>query len=178
MRAAIVAATVVAAAAGVSAAGPLIGAATYQQKSYHNLSWTLGLQDQVNSSTLLYVVSRRSYRNGGYNSTLIPIVGLSSVGGNGYDAEKTTDLEGGFKFNGALGGSPATLNFAAYQTWITNAQHALYAISYGTVPIGGAPAPAVFSVNVPKARVRGVELDGSVKPATWPLDAPRNGGLR
>lgn len=151
----------------VSAAGPLIGAATYQQKTYRNLSWTLGLQDQISSSTLLYVASRRSNRNGGYNSTLIPIVGLSSSGGNGYDAEKATDLELGAKFNGRIGGSPVTLNLAGYQTWIDNAQHALYGLSFGTVPIGGMPATAVFSVNVPKARVRGFELDGSIRPVNW-----------
>ena len=151
----------------VSAAGALIGASSDQQKTSRNISWTDGLQDQIDANTLLYVANRRSYRNGGYNSILLPIVGLASSGGNGYGTETATDLEVGVKFNGRADDLPATLNFAAYSTWIQNAQHALYGLSYGLVPIGGTPIPAIFAVNVPRARVQGVEVDGSLKPATW-----------
>jgi len=70
--------------------------ATYdfnQQKSYGNISWTLGIQEQVNPNLLLYVVSRRSYKNGGYNGIQNPVPGLGPNGGNGYDLETLTDAE-------------------------------------------------------------------------------------
>jgi iron complex outermembrane receptor protein len=135
--------------------------ATYepnQSKTFNNLSWTLGLQDQVNSNLLLYAVTRRSYRNGGYNGVVRPVPGLGTVGGNGYDVETVTDAEIGFKLSGS-GSTRFTLNGAVYQNWIKDAQRVAYTL------VGG--SPAAITVNVPKARVKGFELDGTVDPSDW-----------
>lgn len=128
-----------------------------QSKSYGNLSWTLGVQDQVNSSLLLYAVTRRSYRNGGYNGVVRPVPGLGTQGGNGYDLETVTDAEVGAKFRGFVGATRLTLNAAAYTDWIKNAQRVAYTL------VGG--SPAAVTVNVPKAKVSGFELDTQVEPS-------------
>ena len=136
--------------------------ATYdfdQSKTFKNLSWTFGIQDQVNSSLLLYAASRRSYRNGGYNNSQRPVPGLGTVGGNGYGRETVTDAEIGAKFSGRAGLTPVRANIALYQNWIRDSQRVAYTLIAGS--------PAAVTVNVPRAIVRGVELDGSITPSSW-----------
>ncbi len=146
----------------ISMSDPAAVQATYdysQAKRYGNVSWTLGVQDQINSNLLLYVKSRRSYRNGGFNNVVRPVPGLGVDGGNGYGKETVTDGEIGAKYQGDAIGVPVRLNIALYQNWIKNAQRVAYTLSNGS--------PAATTVNVPRARVRGAELDGQVTPATW-----------
>ncbi len=131
---------------------------TRQSKTYSNLSWTIGVQDQVNSDLLVYAVTRRSYRNGGYNGVVRPVPGLGTSGGNGYDVETVTDAELGIKLRGS-GLTRYTLNMAAYHNWVKDAQRVAYTL------VGG--SPAAVTVNVPKARIQGFELDGSLDPASW-----------
>jgi iron complex outermembrane receptor protein len=136
--------------------------ATYepdQSKSFKNLSWTLGTQEQLNSNLLLYAASRRSYRNGGYNTSERPVPGLGTQGGDGYGRETVTDFELGAKFQGELAGLPVRANLAVYQDWVENSQRVAYTIVAGS--------PAAVTVNVPKASVKGVELDGTISPAAW-----------
>lgn len=131
-----------------------------QSKSYKNVSWTFGIQEQVNENFLIYAASRRSYRNGGYNVIAAPIEGLGSVnGGNGYDVEKLTDAELGMKYRGGIGGTPVLLNVALYKNWIKNNQRVAYTLLRG--------APAAVAVNVPEAQVKGFEIDGQIQPAQW-----------
>ena len=131
----------------------------HQNKSYGNVSWTLGVQEQVNPNFLLYAASRRSYRNGGFNNVVRPVPGPGTAGGNGYGRETVTDGEIGAKYQGQAGGLPIRLNVALYQNWIENAQRVAYTLSAGS--------PAAITVNVPRAKVRGVELDGQITPASW-----------
>ena len=130
-----------------------------QDKTYNNISWTLGIQQQVNSGLLLYAVSRRSYRNGGYNVAAPPIPGLGNDGGNGYDVERVTDAELGIKFQGDVGSVPVRFNIDAFQNWVRNSQQVAFTLIGGT--------PAAITVNVPRAKVRGVEIDGQIDPAHW-----------
>ena len=129
-----------------------------QSKTSENVSWTAGLQEQVNATLLIYAATRRGYRNGGYNGLVSPVIGLSTSGGNGFTTESLTDAELGLKFQGYVGDLPARLDFAGYVNWIENAQHAAFTFVRGN--------PAVITVNVPKARVSGFELDGSINLAT------------
>ena len=136
--------------------------ATYdfnQDKSYGNLSWTLGIQEQVNSNLLIYLASRRSYKNGGYNGIQNPVPGKGAVGGNNYDLETLTDLEIGLKYRGNVGRVPFNFNIAGYQNWIKDGQRVAYVL-LGTTP-------AAVTVNVPFSKVTGFELDGSVRPTSW-----------
>ncbi|MFC4312269.1 TonB-dependent receptor [Steroidobacter flavus] len=130
-----------------------------QSKTFDNVSWTFGIQEQLNPNVLLYLASRRSFRNGGYNNVVRPVPGLGTEGGNGYDTEQVTDVEVGTKFDGRLGGMPARLNVALYHNWIEDAQRVAYTLVAGS--------PAAVTVNVPEARVRGVEIDGLIEPTTW-----------
>ncbi|MFS0736615.1 TonB-dependent receptor [Sphingomonas sp. 1P06PA] len=142
----------------ISFSDPAAVQATYdptQSKSYGNLSWTLGLQDQVNTNLLLYAVTRRSYRNGGFNNVVRPVPGLGINGGNGYGIETVTDAELGVKY----GAGPTRFSLALYQNWIEDAQRVAYTL------VGG--SPAAVTVNVPRAKVRGFEVDGQVAPTDW-----------
>jgi iron complex outermembrane receptor protein len=130
-----------------------------QAHTYNNVSWMAGLQQQINSDLMVYLDTRRSFRNGGFNGFVLPVPGLGAEGGNRYDAERLQDIELGSKFQGLLFTLPVRLNIAVYQSWIDNAQRA------ASVLVGG--APAAITVNVPKARVRGFELDGVVNPTSW-----------
>jgi iron complex outermembrane receptor protein len=129
-----------------------------QSQKFDNLSWTLGLQDQVNNNLLLYAVTRRSYRNGGYNGVVRPVPGLGTAGGNGYDVETVTDAEIGFKLRGT-GPTRFTLNAAAYSSWVQDAQRVAYTL------VGG--SPAAVTVNVPRARIQGIEVDATIDPTPW-----------
>ena len=130
-----------------------------QKKSYGNVSWTLGIQDQINSNLLLYAVSRRSYKNGGYNGIQNPRPGAGSSGGNEYDLETLTDAEIGIKYRGNAGGIPTQVSIAGYQNWIKDGQRVAYTLLGST--------PAAVTVNVPRSKVTGFELDGSIRPSSW-----------
>jgi iron complex outermembrane receptor protein len=130
-----------------------------QSKTFQNVSWTFGVQEQLNPDVLLYLASRRSYRNGGFNNVVRPVPGLGTEGGNGYDTEQVTDVEVGTKLEGRLAGMPARLNVALYHNWIEDAQRVAYTL------VGG--SPAAVTVNVPKARVQGVEVESLVEPTVW-----------
>jgi len=136
--------------------------ATYeynQSKSFKNLSWTIGVQEQLDPSLLLYATSRRSYRNGGYNNSQRPVPGLGTEGGNGYGRETVTDAEIGAKYNGIAGNVPMRANIALYQNWINDSQRVAYTLVAGS--------PAAVTVNVPRAKVKGIEIDGTITPASW-----------
>ena len=130
----------------------------HQKKSYGNLSWTLGIQEQVNPNLLIYVASRRSYKNGGYNGIQNPVPGSGKDGGNGYELETLTDAEIGLKYRGSVGGIPVQFNIAGYQSWIKEGQRVAYTLIGST--------PSAVTVNVP-AKITGLEFDGTVRPTSW-----------
>ncbi len=130
-----------------------------QKDTFNKLSWTFGLQNQVNSDLLLYANTRRSFRSGGFNFHAPPTPGFANVSGGEYRPEVATDVEIGAKYRGYAGEMPVRLNLAAYSMWIKNVQRANYVAIYGGL--------AGITVNVPKAKVSGVELDGSIEPAEW-----------
>ncbi|MDP9066414.1 MAG: TonB-dependent receptor, partial [Pseudomonadota bacterium] len=107
----------------------------------------------------LYVTSRSSPRNGGFNFFSPPIPGYGSSGGSEYGVETATDVEVGAKFKGRVAEMPARFNLAVYNLEVKNAQRVTYTVLYGAL--------AAVTVNVPKTRVTGLELDGSINPATW-----------
>jgi iron complex outermembrane receptor protein len=128
-------------------------------KNFDKVSWQFGVQEQLNNDLLLYVVSRRSFRSGGFNSTAPPIPGFGNEGGAGFDAETATDVELGAKYQGALLGLPARLNVAVYDESITGIQRAAYTVVAGQI--------ASVTTNVPKTRVSGLEVEGQINPTPW-----------
>jgi iron complex outermembrane receptor protein len=131
----------------------------YQQFTTNKPSWQFGVQEQLNSDLLLYAVTRRSFKDGGYNIAAPPNVGLGSEGGNRFLPETATDVELGLKYQGLLAELPTRFNIALYDEWVLNQQHVAYALLSGSL--------ASVTVNVPKARVEGVETDGQIGLTSW-----------
>ena len=80
-------------------------------------------------------------------------------GGNVFKPETSKDVELGAKFSGHDVGVPVTASIALYQQWVNNVQRAAY--------VPGFNGPGLVTVNVPSARIRGVEIDFSVRAASW-----------
>lgn len=125
-----------------------------QSKKLRAPSWTVNLQYQIDRSNMVYAAQRGSFRAGNFNGTVVPYNDL-----NLFKNEYAHDFELGYKFSGRLGAMPTRLNVALYQQNVKDAQHAVYAT------VGGNPAG--FTVNVPRKRVRGAEVDGDFRPAPW-----------
>ena len=135
------------------------GAPAELTKSYQKLSWQFGVQDQIDPAVLLYVVSRHSFRSGGYNAFAPPLPQSSASGGALFYPETATDIEGGAKFLGNALGTPVSLNVAVYNLWIDNAQREVNVLFDGS--------PAAYTGSVPQAQVTGAELDGQIRPLSW-----------
>lgn len=130
-----------------------------QHDTFKKLSWTLGLEDQITDHILLYAKARRSFRSGGFNYFAPPTTGFGTATGGEYKPEVATDGELGFKFRGRLGQVPARLNVAAYHMVVKDVQRAFYAAIFGNL--------AAITVNVPEAKIDGVEVESSLDPAPW-----------
>jgi iron complex outermembrane receptor protein len=117
-------------------------------------SWQVGLQDQLSPNLLLYVVSRYSWRNGNYNGSASP-----ADNANRFAAETTVDYEVGAKFSGSILDRETRLDIAVYDQKVHNVQRDIYLEVDGN--------PASFTHNVPRAEVKGVELDGEIRAAKW-----------
>ena len=144
------------------AANPMAAPAGYsydQSSRYNKLSYQLGIQDQVSSNLLLYAVTRRAYKAGGYNGTVAPKVGSAQVAGDSYGAEKVSDVEVGVKFQGRVAGVPARLTLAGFNYWNENSQRLAFTLANGN--------PASLTVNIPKGTTYGVEFEGQIAPAPW-----------
>ena len=135
-------------------------AAARQGKKLSAPAWTASLQYQIDPNNMVYFNQRGSFRSGNLNGTVAPFTDpLTGQPANLFKNEKVHDFELGYKFNGQLSGMPLQFNVAAYKVIVKNAQRALYAI------VGGAPAG--FTVNVPEAQTKGIEIDAFASPASW-----------
>ena len=124
-------------------------------ETFKKFSWHIGLEQQVNPDLLLYAVSRRSFRSGGFNFFAPPLPGVGNEGGAGYSPETALDAELGAKYQSRN----FRFNIAAYNMWIDDIQRSNYVEIFGSL--------AGITVNVPKAEVTGVEVDAVVSPTPW-----------
>jgi iron complex outermembrane recepter protein len=148
--------------------GPLatqLGAAKEDAK-FSDPSWTVGLDYQATDQLLLYVVQRGSFRAGGFNNTGPLRNATAAGGGNLFLSERVRDVEVGAKFSGRLGDVPVRANLAVYNADISNIQRALFTFIPAAISIEGQDTLATVTVNIPKARVRGFEFDGSIEPVS------------
>ena len=128
--------------------------------TFKKVSWQFGIQEQVNSNLLLYAVTRRSFRTGGFNIYSPPLPGTADVGGSLFKPEIAKDVELGSKFQGRVGGVPTRLNIAIYKQWVDNIQRTLNVV----VPNVGVSG---FTANVPQAQVYGYEGSLNISPLPW-----------
>jgi iron complex outermembrane recepter protein len=126
----------------------------YQSKTQNAPSWNANLQYQFTSQMQVYFAQRGSFRAGGFNGAVEPYDNK-----NYFSNEYTHDFEIGFKFAGRVAGRPTHFNIAAYDQYVTNAQHAIYAVVDG--------APSAFTVNVPQAIIKGFETDADIEATDW-----------
>ncbi|MFW2830963.1 TonB-dependent receptor [Sphingomonas sp. ID0503] len=125
-----------------------------QKKTLNAPSWNASIQYQFNPRNQVYFTQRGSFRAGNFNGAVVPYNNANFFGN-----EYTHDFEIGYKFNGRVGGRRAHFNVAAYQQIVKKAQHSLYAVVAG--------APSAFTVNVPKAKIKGVEVDADIEATEW-----------
>lgn len=146
---------------------PVNPADLYEKASFSDPSWTVGLEYQASSDLLLYVAQRGSWRSGGFNGNGPARFGTAAVGGNLFDSETTYDVELGAKYNGWVGAVPFRFNIALYNQWVKDIQRVTYTTPPAEFAVGGQPSLSAITVNIPKARVRGIEVDTSITPAQW-----------
>ncbi len=142
--------------------GTFFGLTTPDAK-FDRASWNLGLEYQVNSSLMLYAVARESWRAGGINGVAPPALSATITNTDKFKAEVAQDFEGGFKYNGDIGATRAHLYLSAYTMQVKNVQRTLFPNN----PVNPALGSIAITVNVPKARIKGLELDAGAKPADW-----------
>jgi iron complex outermembrane receptor protein len=141
------------------APGNVFGDTTYipQKRKLSAPAWTASLQYQIDNNNMIYIAQRGSFRSGNFNGTVAPVIAAPNT--NFFGNEYVKDLEIGYKYNGRVAGRPAYLNTALYGTIVKKGQHAVYAVIQGN--------PAGFTLNVPEAKIKGVEVDGGVGLASW-----------
>jgi iron complex outermembrane receptor protein len=130
----------------------------YADQNTHeaNPSWQFGLEYQATSNLLVYVLNRGSWRAGNFNSTTTPVDNQ-----NEFRPEFAHDYELGAKFSGQVYGKPAFFNVAIYDELVSDVQRDIY------FQVDGAPSS--LTDNVPKAVIKGVEIDGELRPVNWLL---------
>lgn len=141
------------------APGNVFGDTTYipQKRKLSAPAWTASLQYQIDNSNMIYLSQRGSFRSGNFNGTVAPVIAAPNT--NFFRNEYVKDIEFGYKYNGFIGNTRAHLNTALYHTIVRKAQHAVYAVIQGN--------PAGFTLNVPEAKITGVEVDGGIGLTSW-----------
>lgn len=141
----------------------IFGAGQPQHAKQSDPSWTVSLDYHVTPDLMFYATTRGSWRRGGFNPfnppTATPTTAATGSGGNYFLPETVRDAEIGFKFDSRAAGIPIRANVALYESWVKNIQKTAYTVIGGTV--------SSATINVPKARIRGVEADFFARPAQW-----------
>jgi iron complex outermembrane recepter protein len=109
-------------------------------------TWTVGLEDQVNPDTLVYLTSRRGYRAGGTNG--------DNAQGNplpNFSPEYVEDVELGLKSDWQLGAVPIRTNADIYYQDYRDIQV--------TQTVFNGLNPTALTANAASARVYGAELE-------------------
>lgn len=115
-------------------------------------SWTVGFDEQIDNSTMVYIASRRGYKAGGFNST------TGVPGTLEYGSEQVTDVEVGVKADWKLGAMPMRTNLALYD--------AMY--EHVTLPVIAYFNNSLYQIieNAGPADAKGGELEIHAKPTS------------
>jgi iron complex outermembrane receptor protein len=109
-------------------------------------TWTAGLNYQISRATLLYVTTRRGYREGGLNTPLFAAPEQAVFRPyQSVSAEKLTDVEVGIKSDWRMGGLRGRVDFSAYKQWLRGYQENVTVA--GLVPGQFLPTNASLTVN-------------------------------
>lgn len=154
-----------------------VGSAT---ASFDAPGWVFGLDWQASRSLFLYATTRRGYRAGGVNN---PTLGTGLQAFQTFSPETNTDVEIGAKTDWWVGGVAGRFNVSAFYSWQNNVQIAYTGVSQSrTQCLGNPPAPVfidgdcdlsnnpasgALTINSGKTRIRGIEAELTLKPASW-----------
>lgn len=135
-----------------------------------NFTYTAGLNYQVNNDLLLYAVNRSGYRSGGINN---PLFEGTLTPFQFWKPETVNDIELGFKAKWRVGEVFGHLNVAAFRSKYDDVHGSIVTTGVDLTLPGGvsgtgpnrpsAPVP-LFYTNIGKARIQGIEFDGSISP--------------
>jgi iron complex outermembrane recepter protein len=124
-----------------------------QNFSESDPSWQLGLNWQLTPQELLYVVTRGSWRSGGFTNA-DPVGNL-----NEFKGERTHDVEVGSKFAGRILDHSVNLDISVYDQKTDDVQRDFYVNINGIV--------TGITANVPQSEVKGVELNTEIALTNW-----------
>ena len=131
------------------------GCPTFTKASFNASSYNIGLDYQINPTTLVYFTHRKGYRAGGLNPQALDF-------GVAYGPEKVTDFELGLKTDFSLGGMEGRLNLAGFISQLKDAQ---VSQAFSTQnPVTGQLALINLIVNAAEAKIKGLEADLTLKP--------------
>ncbi len=137
------------------------GFAQKQDETFREPSWEIGLEYDLNESTLTYLKARHSFRSGGFNGSAPPIDTDATGGGNKFAMEKVQDVEAGFKYQGTMFERPTRLNVAVYKQWVDDVQRIEFPVPpAGLIP--GDPPSIAVTANIPEMEVQGFEIEATM----------------
>ncbi len=155
---------------------PLSQCAVDVSRSYHKPTWTLALDHDLWTGTMVYATMRSGYRSGAINTQATDTSALTVL------PEEVLDYELGVKSDFTVMDVPVRTNLAAYETIYHNIQTQQSAInvSGASVSGGGPCTQAAFNagscigtssesitLNAKAAHIMGVEWDVQVLPTDW-----------
>ena len=117
-------------------------------------------------------IARESWRGGGINGVAPPALSATLTNTDKFDSEVAQDFEAGIKYSGRIAGRPARLFLSGYTMKVKDIQRVLFV----TNPVQPELGSIATTVNVPKARIKGLELEAGIQPADW-LDIGVTGAL-
>jgi iron complex outermembrane receptor protein len=125
-------------------------------RTYKALTWTASLEYQATPDTLFYLANRRGYKQGWIGDT-------SSIDYAVFNPERITDYELGLKHQGRLGSVAYRFNVAAFIGKYKDIQTPDLLSFCNDAACTGTRTDQII-INVGKATIKGVEIDGSIVP--------------
>lgn len=119
--------------------------------SFSSPTWTMSLDYQVDSDTLVYLSHRRGYRSGGFNGSA-----ASDVQSQPFRPETVYDVELGLKRTSRIGGWKIRTNLAAYHQWYKDIQRNVNSFAGGFYQ--------TVITNAASANIYGGEAEVSIEP--------------
>jgi len=124
---------------------------------FSKLTYSASVDWHLDKDTLLYFVTRRGYRSGGFNQSATLQSATNPTVLTPFRPETVTDYEVGLKGSWRLGGMRAELNVAAYRNNYNDIQRAL------TTLVGSRTVTA----NAATATIQGIEVEAKLEPTNW-----------
>ncbi len=127
-----------------------------QSHTFQAPTWTVGLDYQIDPTTLIYAKGSRGFKSGGFNGAGSPPFPIK------YESEYVTDVEVGIKADWNIDGVKLRTNLDAFHDDYRNAQRAVGVLVQLTAP----PARPVNTTLIANgsAEIQGVEFEGTLVP--------------